>query len=149
VTDDNLFARNRVILSHFDSYSASLVFARFGKTLVAPQAPPDGAAIAAAPHRIDEIHAGDAVARAIIVHYGLNAAEVFREPQFDAWLKADGQTIRIHLLRFRTFRAPAEVLEPHGGVFSPISELRGAATVELALLREVFNLILGGDQKRG
>ena len=147
--DSDLFAQNRVILSHFDSYSTALVFARFGKTLLAPEAPPDSAVIAEAPPRIDEIHEGDAVARAAIVRYGLNAAEVFREPQFDAWLKADGHAIRIHLLRFRTFRAPADLIEPHGGVFSPISELRGAARVQLALLREVFNLILGGDQKRG
>ncbi|HET7538517.1 MAG TPA: hypothetical protein VFK05_01550 [Polyangiaceae bacterium] len=144
-----LFAKNRVILSHFDSYSTALVFARFGKTLLAPEALPEGAALAAAPAAVENIHGGDAVLQATIERYGLSAAELFREAQFDAWLTAGSDRLRIHLLRFKTFLAPAEAIAPHGGVFKPISELRGSAPLELGLVRGVFNLIMGGDQKRG
>jgi hypothetical protein len=35
-------------------------------------------------------------------------------------------------------------LKPYGGEFKPISLLRGSAMSELLLLREVFNLIVGG-----
>lgn len=144
-----LFAKNRVILSHFDSYSTALVFARFGKTLLGPDALPEGATNTATPDAVEAVHDGDAVLEASIARYGLNSAEVFRDGQFDAWLQAGADRIRIHLLRFKTFLAPAELLAAHGGVFKPISELRGSAAVELGLIRGVFNLIMGGDQKRG
>ena len=149
MSDDQIFTKNRVILSHFDTYSTALVFARFGKTLLVPGALPAGAGVASAPPTIERVYPGDAVLQATIARYSLNPAEVFREAQFDAWLVAAGDLVRIHLLRFKTFRPPADVIEPHGGVFKSISELRGAAPVELDLVRGVFNLIMGGDQKRG
>jgi hypothetical protein len=51
--------------------------------------------------------------------------------------------VRIHLLRFTTLDAPKEAIEALGGVFKPMSQLRGSAMSELMLLREVFNLIVG------
>lgn len=51
--------------------------------------------------------------------------------------------LRIHLLRFTTFEAPNAAIEALGGVFKPISELRGSAMSELVLLREMFNRIVG------
>ena len=41
----DVFVANRVILTHFDSYSTALVFARFGNTLLTPSALPDGATL--------------------------------------------------------------------------------------------------------
>lgn len=150
MSDTEIFAKNRVILSHFDSYSTALVFARFGNTLLAPGALPERAAVISAPPDVGGIYAGNTVVQAAIARYGLNPAEVFRDSQYDAWLKAEGGApIRIHLLRFQSFLAPADVIQPHGGVFFPISALRGAPLVELGLIRGVFNLIVGGDQNRG
>ena len=40
------------------------------------------------------------------------------------------------------------VLAAHEAVFKPLSELRGSAPLELGLLREVFNLIIGGGAGR-
>ena len=150
MTDPEMFARNRVILCHFDGYSTALVFARFGNTLLAPEAPPEGSTITSAPADMAEVYAGNAVLQASIAHYRLKPADVLRDNVYDAWLQAErGPLIRVHLLRFQTFLAPAAVLESHGGVFFPISALRAASRVELELIRGVFNLIVGGDQSRG
>jgi len=150
MNDTEIFADNRAILCHFDSYSTALVFARFGNTLLTPEALPEGVVVSSAPADVGDIYAGNPVMQAAVAHYGLNPTDVFRDNQYDAWLTAEGRTpIRIHLLRFRTFLAPAEVIEPHGGAFFPISALRGASRVELGLIRGVFNLIVGGDQNRG
>ena len=150
MSETEIFAKNRAILCHFDSYSTALVFVRFEKTLLAPEALPEGAAVTSGPSDVGDIYAGNTVLQAAVARYGLNPAEVFRDTHYDAWLKAEGGApIRIHLLRFKTFLAPADVILPHGGVFLPISALRGASLTELGLIRGVFNLIVGGDQNRG
>ena len=150
MSDTEIFSKNRVILCHFDGYSTALVFARFGNTLLAPGALPEGAAATSLPADVGDIYSGDTVVQAAVARYHLNPAEVFRDSQYDAWLMAEGGVpIRIHLLRFQTFLAPADVIQPHGGVFLPISALRGAPLMELGLIRGVFNVIVGGDQHRG
>jgi len=57
--------------------------------------------------------------------------------------------VRVHLLRFTTPDAPKPLLAAAGASSKPLPQLRGAAPVELALLREVFNLIIGGGGRRG
>lgn len=141
----DILTHNRVILSHFDSYSAALLFARWGKTLLLPEALPESAAPTPAPADIGPLHVGDAVMHAAIERYGLNPAQLTRMDDFDAWLQTNTGPMRIHVLRFNTFEAPAPAIESHGGVFKPISELRGAAMIELTLLRQVFNLVIGGS----
>ena len=145
--DQDLLARNRVILSHFDTYSAALVFARWGKTLLAPEALPDSSAPMEAPAEIDAAHDGDAVMQAAIARYGLNPDELVRMDDFDAWMQTDGGPLRVHVLRFTTLDAPAAAIEPHGATFKSISELRGSAMIELNLLRQVFNLVVGGGSR--
>jgi hypothetical protein len=140
---------NRVILSHFDSYSAALVFARFGRTLLLPDALPATAVVAQPPAQISLAHDGDAAVAAVVERYQLNAAELVRMTGFDVWIQADAELLRVHLLRFTTFLAPAEAITPHGGVFSPISNLRGSSKLELELVRQGFILILGGDARSG
>jgi hypothetical protein len=149
VEQQTVLAANRVILSHFDSYSAALVFARFGKTLLLPDSLPAPAVATSAPESIAAAHTGQLVLDAIVQRYQLNAAELVRMNGFDAWMDTDAGLIRVHLLRFTTFLAPAEAISPHGGTFAPISNLRGSARIELELVRQGFNLILGGDASRG
>lgn len=143
---DDILSANRVILAHFDGYSAALVFARWGRTLLAPQALPESAAPMPAPAESGAAHSAGMVFQATVERYGLNPAELERMDDFDAWMRTDTGPIRIHVLRFTTFAAPAAAIEPHGGVFKPISELRGSAMGELALLRRVFDLIMGGGR---
>lgn len=140
---------NRVILSHFDSYSAALVFARFGKTLLVPEPLPDSAVVMQPPAQPLVEHGANLVLHAAVDRYGLKAADVVRMNGFDAWMRTDSGPVRVHLLRFTTFLAPAESIAPHGGAFAPISNLRGSPRIELELARQCFNLILGGDATGG
>lgn len=144
-----ILTANRVILSHFDSYSAALVFARFGKTLLLPEPLPESAVVMQPPAEPGPEHSADPVLDAAVRRYGLNAAEIVRMNGFEAWTLTDSGPVRVHLLRFTTFLAPAESIAPHGGTFAPISNLRSSPRIELELARRGFNLILGGDAAGG
>lgn len=144
-TPDPLIS-NRVILCHFDSYSAALVFAHWGGTLLAPEALPESAAPMQAPAAIGPAHGGAAVMQAAVARYGLNGNELVRLDDFDAWMRTDAGPLRVHALRFTTFEAPAALIGAHGGVFRHLTQLRGGAMIELALLRPVFNLMVGGGR---
>lgn len=143
----DLLQANRVILAHFDSYSAALLFARWDHGLLGPAMLPATATPAAAPAQIAPEHDGAAVLQAAVGHYGLNPAEVTRMEDFDAWYQDEDQLIRVHVLRFTGFEAPVELIAEQGGVMRAISALRGAAMSELLLLREVFNILVGGAQR--
>ena len=139
-------ARNRVVLCHFDTYSAALLFARWDGTLLAPAALPASAAPMAAPDAAGVGHDGVAVMQAACERYGLNADELVRLDDFDAWMQTDDGPLRVHVLRFDTFEAPGEAIAPHGGRFQHLTQLRGSPMIELDLLRQVFNLMVGGSR---
>ena len=89
-------------------------------------------------------HTPGAVLDALVAQYRLDPTQLRLDDDFQAWMSGDRGPIRIHLARFTTFDAPRQAIEPHGGVFKPISEMRGLPMIELNLLRQVFNLIMGG-----
>ena len=144
---DALLARHRVILCHFDSYSTALVFARWpNRSLLWPSPLPEGAAPGTpAPQAGAE---GLAVREAAVAALGLHGDDVVLMPEFSECVVGPDGPIQVHLLRFTTFEAPAPALAVHEAVFKPLSELRGSAPLELGLLREVFNLIIGGGAGR-
>ncbi|ABM37165.1 hypothetical protein [Polaromonas naphthalenivorans] len=148
MTTDGILAHNRVILTHFDSYSTALVFPRWGKTLLWPEALPASTSPMPAPADIGPEYAGDAVKQAVVKRCGLNPDELVHVSEFNHWAQTETGPVRIHLLRFTTLDAPKAAIEALGGVFKPISELRGSAMSELVLLREVFNLIIGAGGGR-
>jgi hypothetical protein len=139
----DLLDRNRVILCHFDSYSAALLFARYGSSVLAPSPLPEAARDMPAPDDDSEQHAPDAVLNALAAKYGLNAAQLKMDDDFQAWRTGDTGPIRIHLARFTGLDAPHAAIEPLGGAFKPISQMRGMPVTELDLMRQVFNLIMG------
>ena len=139
-----LFDHNRVILCHFDSYSTALVFARYGASILAPAPLPESAAPMPAPGDAVEQHAPSAVLDALVAQMGLDPTQLRLDEGFQAWMASDSDPIRIHLVRFTTLDAPPQVIEPFGGVFKPISEMRGLPMIELNLMRQVFNQIMGG-----
>jgi hypothetical protein len=139
----DIFTHNRVILTHFDSYSTALLFPRWGSTLLWPQALPKSASVMPSPALIDPLYASEAVKQALIERTGLSADELSNVGEFNHWAQTDAGPVRIHLLRFTTLDAPKPAIEALGGDFKPISLLRGSAMSELLLLREVFNLIVG------
>jgi hypothetical protein len=144
MNDDDIFDHNRVILCHFDSYSTALHFARYGSSVLAPAPLPETASPMAAPADAGEQHSPDAVLDAVVAQWGLDPAQLSLNNGFQAWMSSDNGPIRIHLVRFTTIDAPRQAIEPLGGVFKPISEMRGLPMIELNLMRQVFDLIMGG-----
>lgn len=136
-------ACNRVMLVHFDGYSAALFFARWDKTLLAPAGLPDTATVMPSPAKADPAHSDAAVRDAIVERLKLNPDELVTVEGFHHWFQTDEGPVRVHLLRFDTFEPPKALIERQGGVFKPISELRASPKQELGLAREVFNLIIG------
>lgn len=144
MTTQDIFVHNRVILTHFDSYSTALLFPRWdNNTLLWPEALPASAALMPAPATIAPAHVAHTVKQAVVERCGLNPEELTHVGDFNHWAQTETGPVRIHLLRFTTFDAPKEAIEALGGVFKPMSQLRGSAMSELLLLREVFNLIVG------
>ncbi len=144
MNDPTLLDRNRVILCHFDSYSTALLFARYGDSVLAPAPLPEAASAIPAPVGDAEQHAPGAVLDALAAQYGLDPLQLKIDEGFETWLSSDNGPIRIHLARFTGLDAPHEAIEPLGGVFKPISQMRGMPMTELNLMRQVFNLIMGG-----
>ncbi len=142
--NDNILDHNRVILCHYDSYSSALLFARYGASVLAPSPLPEGASAMQAVAAPGAHYQPGAALDALALRYGLDAAQLSLVDGFQEWMGSEEGPICIHLARFTTFEAPRDAIEPHGGVFKPISEMRGTAMVELNLLRRVFNLIMGG-----
>lgn len=139
-----LFDHNRVILCHFDAYSAASLFARYGSSVLMPAPLPDGANAIAAPADAAAHHAPDAVLAAVLARFGLNPADLNISEGFQEWMSGGAGPIRIHLFRFSTFEAPHAALEAHGGIFKPISGMRGTPMAELNLLRRAFDLLMSG-----
>lgn len=144
----DILARNRVMLVHFDSYSAALFFAKWDKTLLSPSCLPESVTAMSPPQEIEDQFSGEAVKDALVEHLRLNLREVLIVDGFNHWFRTDEGPVRIHLMRFDTFDPPKSVIEACGGVFKPISELRGSPREELGLAREVFNLIIGAGGGR-
>ena len=143
MTAQDIFAQNRVILTHFDSYSAALLFPRWEQSLLWPAALPLDAEPMPSPTVITPEYSGQAVTQAVVDRCGFNPETLQRVNEFNHWAQTDTGPVRIHLLRFTTRDAPKAAIEALGGVFKPISLLRSSAMSELVLLREVFNLIVG------
>ncbi len=144
MNDPSILDHNRVILCHFDSYSTALVFARYGNCVLAPASLPVVASAMPVHEDASERHTPSAVMNALVAQYRLDPASLRLDDDFQAWMSSDRGPIRIHLARFTTLDAPHPAIEPLGGVFKPISEMRGLPVIELNLLRQVFNLIMGG-----
>jgi hypothetical protein len=149
MTAQDILARNRVILCHFDSYSTALVFPRWeSKSMLWPAPLPEGAQPMAAPAEVGPEHSPGAVTKALVEQTGLNPDDLVYLDAFNHWAQTDASPVRIHLLRFDTFEAPKPAIGELGGSFKAISELRGGTMSELVLLREVFNLIIGAGGGR-
>ena len=140
----NIFDHNRVILCHFDSYSTASLFARYGTSVLTPAPLPEGASAITAPAGITGQHAPEAVMEALFTQYGFAPAELAYADGFQEWMSSTAGPICIHLARFTALDAPRAAIEPHGGLFKPISEMRGTPMIELNLLRRAFDLVMSG-----
>ena len=142
MTPPDLFTHNRVILTHFDSYSAALLFPRWEQTLLWPAALPATATPMRSAAVVTPEFSGQAVRQAVIDICGFSPDTLERVNEFNHWAHTETGPVRIHLLRFTTRDAPKAAIAALGGEFKPISLLRSCPMSELLLLREVFNLIV-------
>jgi hypothetical protein len=105
---------------------------------------PEAASAIPAPSDASAQHGPDAVLDALAAQHGLDPMQLKIDDGFQAWMASDTGAIRIHLARFTGLDAPHKAIEPLGGVFKPISQMRGMPVTELNLMRQVFDLIMGG-----
>ncbi len=145
MNEPSILEHNRVILCHFDSYSTALLFARYGNSVLAPEPLPEGAcAMPEPPKEIGRLHDPGAALDALAARQGLDLAAMTLADDFQAWMTTADGPVRVHLARFTALDAPRATIERLGGIFKPISDMRGTPMIELNLMRQVFNLILGG-----
>lgn len=144
MNDDPIFDHNRVILCHYDSYSSALHFARYGNTIIMPTPLPEGASTISAPDEATELHSPSKVFDALIAKSGLDPTPLKLDDDFETWMSSDSGPIRIHLVHFNTLDIPRAAIEPLDGIFRSISEMRGMPMLELNMMRQVFNQIIGG-----
>ena len=137
-----LLERNRLIFCHFDSYSTALRFARINDSVMLPGPLPENASMDAAPTDIGDTPTD--VLHAVLEKLNINFSQIELDDSFEAWLSTDTGPIRIHVARFTTLEAPYEAIASNGGDFKSISELRRLPMTELTLLRQVFDLVMGG-----
>lgn len=140
MSTNDLLARNRVILCHFDSYSHALLFPRWAHGMLWPQALPAGAEPMAAPLEPLAGFEGGPLKQALVDATGLNPDELAETEGFVAWFLAPDGPLRVHLLHFTTPDAPKPAIEALGGRFMAMSQLRGTDMTELLLLRQAFGL---------
>lgn len=140
MSTNDLLARNRVILCHFDSYSHALLFPRWAHGMLWPAALPEGAEAMAAPVELLAGYEVEAVQQALIAATGLNPDDLAVTQRFTAWFLAPEGPVRVHLLHFTTPDAPKPAIEALGGQFMAMSQLRGSNMAELLLLRQAFGL---------
>lgn len=140
MSTNDLLARNRVILCHFDSYSHALLFPRWAHGMLWPQALPAGAEPMAAPVEPLAGFEGGPLKQALVEATGLNPDELEETEGFVAWFLAPDGPLRVHLLHFTTPDAPKPAIEALGGRFMAMSQLRGTDMTELLLLRQAFGL---------
>lgn len=140
MSTNDLLARNRVILCHFDSYSHALLFPRWAHGMLWPQALPAGAEPMAAPVEPLAGFEGGPLKQALVEATGLNPDELAETAGFVAWFLAPDGPLRVHLLHFTTPDAPKPAIEALGGRFMAMSQLRGTDMTELLLLRQAFGL---------
>jgi hypothetical protein len=112
-----------------------------------PDALPDWSATPAPADAASATYDGEAVRQALIARCSLNPGELVCTSGFEHWAQTESGPVRIHLLRFTTREAPKALLEACDGSFQHLPQLRGADKQELLLLREVFNLFIGGSSK--
>ncbi|MCW2306899.1 hypothetical protein [Rhodobium gokarnense] len=136
------FQANRVILIHKQPTSARIRFFLHDSGSICGFAPlPEGAAMA--------MHGGGVVAfpgtivTAAAEQLGLDASDLAAEPGFAATVDADGRQIHIHLARFTSIDPPFEMTEEWGGKFIELTEARSLPPVELQLLRDAYEALIG------
>lgn len=133
----------RLILAHKQKTSARLRFLRFTHGLMAFEALPELAAMLDAPPEPDVATHPGVNLRAAEARLGLAPGDLALEPEFHAAVDSPDGAIEIRLATFTDIDPPFAAIERLGARFIAITEARDASSVELALLRLAYQVLLG------
>lgn len=75
---------------------------------------------------------------------GMESGSLEAEAGFKAWVDVPGGPVQVFLARFTAIDPPFEHAEARGARFIDLTQARGLPVAELALLRQAYELVLGG-----
>ncbi len=135
--------RLRLILYHKQSTSGRTRFLRLAAGGVcAPCGLPQGSAVTKHGPPISDHPA--AVASQVCNSMGLARSELVVETGFCVRVTAGEETLAVHLGRFTSVDPPFDAAQRCGSRFAALTELRDMSDVELGLLRQAYEWIMGG-----
>lgn len=134
----------RIILYHKQATSARTRFVKFeGDTIL-------GFAPVAKLAQVDDSKSGNthlhpsAILRDTEKRLCLDQDALVAEPDFQHSIDIPGDVVQVILAQITTMDPPFEQVENLGGNFIDLTQARGLPPVELDLLRQAYELILGG-----
>lgn len=141
---ENMAQETRIICYHKQSTSARTRFLRLAYGGVCGFGPlPDSAALAG----VEEEWEADQAARDALAdaerQLGLAAGGLELQAERRMDVEAVGAPIRVLLARFTAIDPPFALAESHQARFIAITEARGLPQVELSLLRQAYEWIMG------
>jgi hypothetical protein len=135
----------RVILYHKQATSARTRFLRLAYGGVCGFAPlPSAAELAAAEEGVSDSAAAVAAVVAAEARLGLGAGGLELQAGLRMRLDAPEGATEVVLVRFRDIDPPFALAEAVGARFVSLTEMRGLPPLELALLRQAYDWIMGG-----
>jgi hypothetical protein len=139
----DLSADLRLILVHKQKTSGRLRFLRLPHGTVAfTPLPPVSALMerAASPQVVQH---PAVFLKAAEAKLGLPAGSLMHEPEFQAMVDTPDGPVALHLASFTTIDPPVDQAAALGGKFIAITEAAGGMPVEMALLRQAYEVLLG------
>jgi hypothetical protein len=137
--------RIRVILYHKQATSARTRFLRLDYGGACGFAPlPPGARLAGAEEAAEDSTAVAAAVSAAEGFLGLDSGGLELQPGLRMRLEAPEGDLWVVLARFRDTDPPFALAEAKGARFVALTEMRGLPSLELELLRQAYEWIMGG-----
>ncbi|MBW8306457.1 MAG: hypothetical protein K0M46_06375 [Thiobacillus sp.] len=133
----------RLILVHKQKTSGRLRFLRLphGTVAFAPLPPLSDLMEDAAPPQVVPHPA--AFLKAAETRLGLPAGSLVHEPEFQAAVDTPDGPVAVHLASFTTIDPPFDEAASLGGTFIAITDAAGGMPVEMDLLRQAYEVLLG------
>ena len=133
----------RLILVHKQKTSGRLRFLRLphGTVAFTPLPPLSNLMEGAASPQV--VHHPAVFIQAAESKLGLPAGSLAHEPEFQATVDTPDGPVALHLVSFTTIDPPFDEAAALGGTFIAITEAAGGMPVEMDLLRQAYEVLLG------
>lgn len=142
--DDDLLAANRLVFLHKHGVSARTRFLRFADGGICGFTPlPRDATLAPRADRAVEL-LPTALLAAAARRLGIAASGLALEADFAVDAFVGGDRVQVHLARFTDRDPPFDLAERIGARFIDLSAARGMYPASLALMRDAYEVVIGG-----